>query len=169
MCLSTWNGCCDDAEEIRDLEAGAAYPGYLLEGCETALVLFAAGFLGKQDALWIAEAGLGAVCVDEDETKMLDMAKLYPRDWMFVVADVYGFAHKALHSQWDIVSLDPWTRDFQKTADHIQLWCDLARRGVILGTGWNTKVEPPDGWKLTDVRKRSDYDGGVYWTILEPV
>jgi hypothetical protein len=45
----------------------------------------------------------------------------------------------------------------------------MARKAVILGTGVGTEVSAPDGWHVSDVRKRSDYDGGVYWTVLERV
>lgn len=156
--------------DIRDLEAGAAYPGQLLEGCKTALVLFAAGFLGKQDAYWIAEAGLRALCVDSDGHKLEDMREMYPGDWAFDRGDVFDIARdaKKVGFQFDVVSLDPWTHDFQRCADSLDLWCSLARRAVILGTGHSTVVTVPEGWRITEVRKRSDYDGGVYWTCLEP-
>jgi hypothetical protein len=153
-------------EQIRDLEAGAAYPGYLLEGCRTALVFFCAAFLGKQDCAWIAEAGLTGTCVDRDGDRLDEMAGLYPDGWEFLKVDVYEFAEET-GGMWDIVSLDPWTQDFDRCAEALPLWCSLARRAVVLGTGVDTKVEAPDGWAVTEVRKRTDYDGGVFWTIVE--
>lgn len=151
-------------EEIRDLQAGAAYPGFVLEGCDNALILFAAGFLGKQDAYWVAEAGLRARCVDLDVEKLGEMRGLYPADWSWRCADVWEYADAR---QYDVVSLDPWTQDFQRCADMLPKWCGLAKRAVVLGTGATTEVLAPTGWRISDVRKRSDYDGGVYWTVLE--
>jgi hypothetical protein len=36
-----------------------------------------------------------------------------------------------------------------------------------LGTGSELEVRPPPGWVLTDVRRRSDFKGGVYWAVVE--
>lgn len=152
-------------DDLRDLDAGAAYPGFVLDGAETALVLFAAGFLGRQDAYWIADAGLRARCVDEDAEKLAEMRDLYPADWSWRAADVWSWSDPKVY---DVVSLDPWTQDFQRCADMVGKWCSLARRAVVLGTGVTTTVLAPTGWQVTDARKRSDYDGGVFWTVLEP-
>jgi hypothetical protein len=152
--------------EIEDLHSGVAYPA-MPEGAETALVGFSAHWHGRQDAYWIAKAGLIGTCIDLNENRLREMAGMYPAGWQFVPADVYAYAENATHT-WDVVSLDPWTSQFQECADHLQMWCDLANRMVVLGTGWATKVEVPAGWRITDFRKRSDYTGGVYWTVLEP-
>jgi hypothetical protein len=68
---------------------------------------------------------------------------------------------------WGVVTLDPWTNQFQRCADNLQAWCWLARHAVVLGTGHSTDVTAPAGWRVADVRKRSEYDGGVFWTVLE--
>lgn len=154
-------------ESIRDLHAGASYPGALLRGREDALVLFAAAWLGRQDAFWVAEAGLVGTCVDRDGELLAEMEWVYPSGWRFVEGDCYEFAEKT-DEQWDVVSLDCPSDQFQLCADNLQLWCDISRFAVILGTGVGTKVEEPDGWRITDTRKRSDFLGGVWWTCLEP-
>jgi len=155
--------------EIRDLDAGSVYPGHRLQGCETALVMFAAGFLGKQDAYWIADAGLKATCVDADAAKVQEMQGMYPDDWDFVIGDVYDFAERhAGRWTWDVVSLDPWTQDFDRCAAQLATFCWLANRLVVIGTGVGTTLRVPLGWAVTEVVKRSDYRGGVYWTCLEP-
>lgn len=153
-------------EDIRDLDAGAAFPGALLRGRKDALVLFAAGFLGKQDALWVAEAGLTATCVDTDAKLLRTMEGMYPSGWEFVEADAYTFA-ETTDRQWDVVSLDCPSNQFQRCADHAPTWCRIAKHAVILGTGLHTLVKAPAGWKVTDHRKRSNYLGGVWWTNLE--
>lgn len=144
------------------------FPHAILAGCETALVVFAAHFRGVQDAYWIAEAGLTATCVDMDRQKLEDMEPMYPSDWEFVEADAYEWAVQP-GRQWDVVTLDPWSGQFQRCADNISAWCRLARHAVVLGTGLSTDVEAPTGWTVTDRRRRSDYDGGVFWTVLERV
>ena len=155
-------------DDIRDLHSGVTYPGHLMEGCETALLLFCAHWHGRQDAYWIADAGLVGTCVDVDGEKLAEMQAIYPAGWHYVEADVFEFPVTNRGQQWDVVSLDPWTNQFNSCALHIDLWCSLARKLVVIGTGHDTKIEPPDGWRITDVRKRSDYNGGVYWTVLEP-
>lgn len=154
--------------EVRDLHAGVSYPGWVLRGREDALVLFAAAWMGRQDAFWVHDAGLVGTCVDHDGAKLAEMQALYPDTWEFIQADVYEYG-AIVQRQWDVVSLDCPSDQFQRCADHVQLWCDLARYAVVLGTGLGTVVEVPDGWAVTDVRKRSDFVGGVWWTVLEPV
>ncbi len=145
------------------------FPVELLKNGDTALVLFAAGFRGIQDAYWIKEAGMNATCVDDDPVKLGEMAPLYPEDWEFVLADAYNFALKGTERrQWDIVTADPFTYDMDKCARFIREWCRLARKAVVIGTKVDTYVEAPDGWKVTSTVKRTDYDGGVYWKTLEP-
>lgn len=153
-------------EELRTSDAN--FPHEALIGCQTALILFAAGFYGKQDAFWIADAGLHGTCVDLDESKLLEMREVYPGDWEWQLMDAYDFADRT-ERQWDVVVLDPWTQDFTRCADNIQAWCRLARTAVIIGTGVETVLTPPDGWKMSQVRQRSTYAGGVFWTVLERV
>lgn len=154
-------------EDIRELEHGASYPGAAIRGSRTALVLFAAQWLGKQDAYWIAAEGLTGTCLDLQPDKLREMEQIYPDGWEFICADVFTFTETTTRV-WDVVSIDCPTSDFQTCADLLDRWCSLARDAVILGSGWDTKVEAPDGWRVEDVRKRSDYCGGVFWTVLVP-
>jgi hypothetical protein len=153
-------------ESVRGQADPASFPIDALEGCETALVLFAAAYYGRQDALWVADAGLRATCVDSDSEKLVAMHHIYPGDWKMVVADVYEWA-SAADGKWDVVTLDPFTNDFVRCADLIGTWCRLARRAVVLGTGPKSAVTAPAGWRITSVQKRSDFRNGVFWTTLE--
>lgn len=146
------------------------YPSRALEGCQTALVGFCARWYGRQDAFFVAEAGLTATCVDIDGPRLDAMRDIYPSGWEFVQDDVFQFAKDSASQpfKWDVVSLDEFTRDFERCADNIRLWCSIARKAVILGTGPNTEINPPDGWAITDVMKRSDYDQGVFWAVVQP-
>lgn len=150
--------------EVYSEPEGRAYPRHILEGCESALVLFAAAFDGRQDAYWIAEAGMRATCVDI--RSMNRMSRLYPAVWEFIEADAFEFC-ETTGGQWDIVSIDCPSGAFQQCADMVGLWCDLARVAVILGNGLDVLVHPPAGWRLTEMRRRSDFRGGVYWAVLE--
>lgn len=151
---------------IRDEDG--TFPVRVLEGARTALVLFAAAFLGRNDAAWIADAGLIATCVDRDRDRLGLMGTVYPASWRFVTDDVFEFvdAARAAGEQWDVVTADPWTNHFARVAA-LDL-VSLARRAVILGTGPTTPVAPRHGWEVTEIAHRSDHAGGVYWTVMEP-
>jgi hypothetical protein len=150
----------------RHMDNQQSFPAHLLEGLETALVLFSSAFNGAQDAVWIMDAGLTATCVDIDQEALDRMQGLYPVDWEFVNADAFQFCEEGL-GRWDIVTVDCPSGAFAKCSGLVGLWCNCARRYVILGTGIRTEVEPPDGWEIIEKRRRSSYDGGVYWTVLE--
>lgn len=144
------------------------YPTWALKGCETALIVFAAEFGGMNDAAWIVESGARATCVDVNYEKLQAMQAFYPDDWEYVEADAYDYAEHCGWRTWDVVSLDPFTNHFQACADNIAAWCRLARRAVIIGTGTDTIIQSPTGWQQVDCVKRTDYQGGVFWTVLEP-
>lgn len=157
-------------EEIRNDADGETYPQDRLAGAESALVLFSAGFFGRQDAFWIASAGLRAMCIDTDADRLDAMAAVYPTHWDFIEANVYEWAPAAaeMSRHWDVVSVDCPSGHFDRCADLLPLWCSLARRVVVLGCGQNRgSINVPAGWVLSDMRRRSNYDGGVYWAVVE--
>jgi len=149
--------------------AHPVFPVRVLDGMSSALVVFAAGFYGAQDAIHVADAGLVGTCVDVDADKLLLMEAMYPEGWEFRVADAFAFARtwRHAHRRWDIVTVDSPTNLFDRCAADVEVWCDLAWRTVVLGTGVETAVEVPEGWRVSDVVQRSDYRGGVFWTVLE--
>lgn len=153
-------------DEIREPEAADRYPREALKGCRTALVLFAAAWLGKQDAVWICDAGLTGTCVDTDAQKLGEMAAIYPAGWDFVTADVFDYT-ATTPRQWDVVSVDCPTNLFDLCAESLPLWQFLARRVIILGCGPRTHLDPGEGWQLTNLLHRSNFAGGVYWAVLE--
>jgi hypothetical protein len=153
-------------QNVREGANPKLFPRHALVGCNDALVLFAAAFYGKQDAVWIADAGLTATCVDIDEAKLEVMAAAYPDDWTFVTGDCFEFATVA-GQQWDVVSIDCPSNEFGRCAELLPLWCLLARKVVLLGSGLLSQVVPPDGWLVTDTVHRSNYTGGVFWSVVE--
>lgn len=153
-------------ELIRSEADGQAYPREILSECRDALVLFAAGFLGRQDAFWIADAGLNAVCVDYRHEALADMQELYPAEWVFLQADIYR-QPRHWETEADLVSVDCPSGHFERCADLVGLWTQMARKYVVLGTGADVEIEVPAGWRLNERRFRSDFAGGTYWAVLE--
>lgn len=154
-------------EDIRSEGDGESYPRHLLEGHRDALVLFAGGFYGRQDAFWIAEAGLQATCVDIRPKNLGVMSLIYPGGWEFVEADAFNYASTATR-QWDVVSIDCPSGSFDLCAELMPLWCRLARHAIVLGSALGTKFgHYPEPWRMTEIRRRSDYAGGVYWACFE--
>jgi hypothetical protein len=145
------------------------YPVEHLKGLSTAFVGFAGGNEGRQDCQFIAAAGLEAVCVEKEPERLETLSGLFPDGWQFVQADVYEYAKQryAQGARWDVVSLDPYTNQFQEAADEIPLWCSIARKIVILGSGLQTRRRIPDGWKVAGRWTRSSYQGGTYWIVLK--
>lgn len=154
-------------EAIEVPYCGTVYPTDLLDGCETALCLFSAAWHGRQDVYWLAKAGLVGTCVDLDGEKLAEMQAVYPDGWEFVEADVYDYVHDQPR-EWDVVTLDPWTGQFERCADMIDVWCSLATKVVILGHGNYRLREPeaPEGWKLERKIRRSDFKGGINWLVF---
>lgn len=148
--------------------ADISYPTEVLDGAESGLLLFAAGFFGKQDGVFFAEAGIPCVAVDYRRHDLSQMAAMYPSDWVFVEGDVYGLLDSGDLPAADVVSIDCPSGHFQICAELIDAWCDLARRAVVLGVGKTTEIFPPRGWRNVEKRRRSSYAGGTYWAIVTP-
>lgn len=156
-------------ESVRNV-ADDTYPHERLEGIRSALMCFCAAFMGRQDCVWVADAGITATAVDNELEHVELMQKAYPDDWEFVTADVYQYAGEryAAGDKFDLVSLDPPTNQFEDAAALCALWCGIADRLVIFGTGRDTEINPPPGWVVTDrVFRSAKYDGS-YWAVLEP-
>ena len=140
------------------------YPVDLLEGCETALLLFGAGFLGLNDGIHIADAGLDAFVIDIDREKLEHMVKLYPKTWTFCEADAWWFAEN-VNAQFDVVSVDNYTGDAEvPVLASLPLWCSLARKVVtVTKTRKNIQHSIPHGWEPSIVERSSRAD----WLVLE--
>src|SRR4030095_8106146 len=84
------------------------YPVHLLREGDSGLCLFAAGFLGVNDAIHMARMEMTATCVDIDKRKLDEMREVYPADWIFVHSDAWEFASQAKQAGliWDVVSAD---------------------------------------------------------------
>lgn len=141
------------------------YPAWLLDGCETGLVLFAAAFLGHNDGIHFARAGLRTVCVDVSADRLSEMRHMYPDDWGFVPADAWSFAAatRELGARFDAVSVDTWTGDLERRSlNSLDLWCSLANNVVTVTHTTGSDYTAPDGWN-TSLFERAP---NVNWLVL---
>lgn len=148
------------------------YPVHLLEGCETGLCLFAAAFLGRNDAAHFEEAHVRTTCVDTDAERLGQMSFYYPGDWKFLPGDAWEFAESArdIYAQWDAVSVDPFSGDaMTKALGALNLWTSLAIKFVTVGLPGAPWADPSlwlhvgDDWRAS-VLPRSR---AASWLVLE--
>lgn len=143
------------------------FPRDVLRGSKTGLCVFAAEWHGRQDAFWLYEAGITTTCVDVNGTRLEEMRRIYPDGWEFVTGDAFEFAPQ---TKYDVVTLDPFTGEaMDRCHREIARWCSLANNAVVMGS---TAAQPihraPAGWRLAELVHRSDFGGGVFWTVLKP-
>lgn len=151
----------------------ATYPTDLLPQSRSALLLFCAGFHGRNDGIWIHTAGITDVTgVDHDATRIAETQEIYP-GWKLLTADVYQWTRDpAPRRTWDTVSVDPQTNQADQCLAWLPEWCNLANQTVILGV-----MEPqvtqhqlyrlsyphtPDGWYIDRVTRRNDI---AHWLV----
>lgn len=142
------------------------YPSHLLPQEGSALALCAAAFLGHNDVVHFAEAGMRVVCVDRDAERLEEMKRLYPDDWTFACDDAWGFAERAytLGMTWDVVSVDTFTGDMEfRSLQSLELWCSLARKFVTVTASRGSMWLIPRGWRSSLYERSSD----VNWLTLE--
>jgi hypothetical protein len=143
-----------------------AFPRENLEGCETGLVLFCGAFLGVNDAIHFAQAGIPTVCVDSNDYLLAAMRGLYPEDWEFVHSDAWRYAEAArdLGLTWDAVSVDTWTGDASaRSMESLELWTAIAERLVVVTLGQADTWVTPAGWRAWTVERSDKAD----WLCLE--
>jgi hypothetical protein len=148
------------------------YPDHLLAGCSTGLALFAAAFVGHNDAIHFALAGMRGTCVDVDDEGLDRMRAIYPEDWSFAMSDAWSFAKRAegFGERWDVVSVDTFTGDsMERSLRSLDLWTALARRLVTvtykmpITDGSSLARLVPRGWRWSLFHRASS----VYWLTLE--
>lgn len=177
-------------DEVRAESDPSTFPLRLLPAATSAACFYAAGFLGRNDVIHIADAGLrDVVLIDTDESKLQDMHRIYPEGWAYLPQDAEAAA-LYFHSQartFDLVIVDPWTGGILRSMQFLHTWLTLANQAVIIGTSFEwfaDKHMPPTLDALNDwVRRshwngmpalaasqllwRSSYRGGVYWAVFE--
>lgn len=141
------------------------YPTHLLEGCETGLVLFAAAFLGHNDAIHFALEDVQTTCVDVNADRLEEMSELYPDEWRFVADDAWHFAERHVgRDQWDAVSVDTFTGEaMDRSLQNLGLWGSLARKFVTVTLTDGASYTVPSGFNSYHFERGP----GVYWLVLE--
>lgn len=142
------------------------YPADLLPEGGTALALFAAAFLGHNDAIHFARKDMTATCVDIDPVRLQEMGRLYPESWFFIDGDAWTWAHDFVEmgSQWDVVSVDTFTGEAtDRSLASLPLWCALARQMVTATIVNGQDYTVPDGWR-SHLHPRSSE---VSWLVLQ--
>ena len=145
------------------------YPAELLAGCESGLVLFAAAFLGHNDAIHFAEAGVPNVTlVDVDGERLNEMKDLYRDEtWQFVEADAWEYARTARDYDlaFDAVSVDTFTGPaLERSLGDLTAWTSIARRFVTVTATRDVGFQLPDRWRYRILWRSSL----AYWLVLEP-
>jgi hypothetical protein len=120
------------APPLNEIEA-TPYPADLLPERGSGLCLFAAAFLGANDAIHFARKDMLGTCIDVDARRLEKMAALYPDDWTFLAADAWGMAamFRVWGMMWNVVSVDTFLGDAtERSLASLDLWCALASRMV---------------------------------------
>lgn len=118
-------------------------------GARTGLLLFGAAFNGENDGAHLLHAGLTCEVVDTDPQRLAVMKAEYPAGWTFTQADAFEFAAQAQEEgrTWDVVSVDPFSSEEQRSLDAIEAWASLATRLVVVGAQRATiAARGPSGW-----------------------
>lgn len=141
------------------------YPADMLPHGGSGLLLFAAGFLGVNDAIHFARRRMVCMCVDTNRSRLDMMRRLYPANWAFTVQDAWQFAKEALGdgAMWDAVSVDTFTGEAtDRSLETLDLWCAVARHAVTATVEFGQVYTVPDGWS-GDLFPRSDR---AAWLVL---
>lgn len=178
-------------EEIRREANADTFPCELLAGAESAACFFAAGFLGRQDVIHVANAGVKRVVVcDRDEEKLTEMQRRYPEGWRFELGDAYTVAPRlAIAGElFDVVTVDPWSNGIRNAWHELPTWLAITRKHLVLGVtkewfdGLHAEISTDsvdaylarEHWngrrvrgRCTQLVWRSNFIGGVFWAVFE--
>ncbi len=126
------------------------YPAHLLPEGGTALSLFSAAFLGRNDVIHMARKEMEITCVDVDGDRLWEMATTYPNFMTFHVADAWEFAKSVMlkAQTWDVVSVDPFMGDAaEKAWGTMWLWSSLATKLLTVTVDPKQPLLVPEGWE----------------------
>ena len=138
------------------------YPRRVLDGLTTALVLFAAAFHGRQDAIWIAKAGMNGTCVDIDAEKLEEMKVAYPAAGSSWTGRVRRTRARPPTLGCGVGGRS--TTQFQDSGSAAPVVSSCAPRGDPRCRRTTLTLTRRTGGKLTDVLHRSELCG---WGLLD--
>ena len=152
-------------DEVRVL-ANYEYPTDLLDDldAETGLLLFGAGFYGRNDGIHLADAGLTCTVIDVDLDKMAAMKRVYPSSWTFEVCDVFDWIRRPVLPTFDVVSVDPQLAHMGISMDWRRLWAARARKLLVIGARtWRDGTPEIGGWEVGPEYRRNDTAKWCTW------
>ncbi len=173
------------ADVLREADS-ASFPSAEIRGATSAACFFAAAFHGRNDAVFLADAGVSDVlCVDVDALRLAQMREIYPADWRFVVGDAYTAAQdmRARGEKVDVVIADAWQSDADRALEALPVWIAIARKCVLVTVtkDWlDARRLAPDAaaveaWlrerhgapiRAESLHFRAGWTGGVWWLVL---
>lgn len=141
------------------------FPIKLIKRTDSVLSLFSAYYGGEQDVKYIHEAKVtDCVLVDNDSKKLLEL----PYEYIKVCQDAYSFIDECVENgnKFDVVVSDQWTtQDERIHVEYFERLLSITRRVLILSC---TQAYKNDNTK-DKYLFRSEYNGGVYWMIIEKI
>jgi len=153
--------------KVTPIETG--FPVEILKPEFTALSLFSAAFAGEQDVKYLHESGIKKVeLVDNDRSKLDVLGSKFPT-YVCNCEDAFKIIDLCCTSniRYDIVISDHWTSDDNKINDwYLDRLKQIAMKYLILGISQpylDTLDSIPEG----NYYYRSDYQGGVFWRVIE--
>lgn len=141
------------------------FPIHVLNPKQKVLSLFVAAYGGQQDIVYVHKAGVKTCLMVDLNARSLSLMT-YP--YQKVCGDCFQMIDKIFDSKekFDVITSDHWTGQDQKIhGPYFEKLKSIAPT-LILGisqTYINTLPYLPDGLYY----KRSDYNGGIYWRLIE--
>jgi hypothetical protein len=148
-------------DDVRKVFGEYSFPRFVLDKCDSALLLFCAGFYGGHDCLHVADAELDHVlAVDIDKEKLEVMERIYPEHWHFVEADVLK-VHT--NQRYDLIVADPPLDLIDTTINFMTIWGLWAKKYLVLNVRRGSQYLAPIGWRELGKLHRSNE---ISWLIL---
>jgi len=144
---------------------GMGFPSSILQPRFTVLSLFSAAFGGEQDVQFIHKAGVvDCELIDIDYNKVSALGEKYGYKYSsidaFILIEVETF-------QRNIIVSDHWTnQDAKIHGKYFDKLKSLATDYLILGIS-QAYIDTLDAIPEGDYYYRSDFQGGVYWRVIE--
>ncbi|KKN83058.1 hypothetical protein LCGC14_0303240 [marine sediment metagenome] len=170
------------------------YPVHLLDDCETVASFFTTALQGNNDLRYFynyekKRKFKEIILVDNDRAGTRALTKLYSADWEYRVADAFEQVENIYldKKRYDLVNCDIWISmipDFFKT--HLPLFVKITNKYLVVTMGRHS-FESFAGLPLTLINlenfinnahklsisvvdlkdRKSSWDGGVYWAIIQ--
>ena len=152
-------------DDVRK-SANMAYPSDLLNGCDTGLLLFGAGFYGRNDGIHFHDAGLFMTVVDTDSVKVQDMHEMYGAG-AWIIEDVFEYMrHVGIHEYWDVVSVDCPMNLIPRCYGHADQFAASANKLLTITCSAHTDPSGRHipGWEWRGLRPRTEQSAWATWT-----